>query len=126
MLAVVKAVFKDMQSVEGFEMLIGKKVQQIEPHHNIIVDEVSDGRINQQTLWASASNEGLIQKLKSLDGYKQVDLLVNINFYEGKPSKIVVLDLLDDENQTKVIEQLFKMQEEKQKAEREMKKQGQE
>lgn len=126
MLAVVKAVFKDMQFVEGYEKLIGKKVQQIEPHHNITVDEVSDGRINQQTLWASASNEGLIQKLKSLDLYKQVDLLVNINFYEGKPSKIVVLDLLDDENQTKVIEQLFKMQEEKQKAERKMKKQRQE
>ena len=126
MLAVVKAVFKEMQPVEGYEILIGKKVQQIEAHYNVTVDEVSNGRINQQTLWASATNEGLIQKLKSLDLYKQVDLLVNINFYEGKPSKIVVLDLLDDESQTKVIEQLFKTQEEKQKAEREMKKQGQE
>ena len=126
MLAVVGAVFKEMQFVEGYEMLIGKKVQQIEPHHNITVDEVSNGRINQQTLWASAANEGLIQKLKSLDMYKQVKLLANINFYEGKPNKIVVLDLLDDESQTEVIEQLFKMQEEKQKVEREMKKQGQE
>lgn len=126
MLAVAGAVFKELQAVEGYEMLIGKKVQQIEPHYNVTVDEVSNGRINQQTLWASATNEDLIQKLKCLDMYKQVKLLVNINFYEGKPNKIVVLDLLDDESQTNVIEQLFKAQEEKQKAEREMKKQGQE
>lgn len=126
MLAVAGAVFKELQAVEGYEMLIGKKVQQIEPHYNVTVDEVSNGRINQQTLWASATNEDLIQKLKCLDMYKQVKLLVNINFYEGKPNKIVVLDLLDDESQTIVIEQLFKAQEEKQKAEREMKKQGQE
>lgn len=126
MLAVAGAVYKELQAVEGYEMLIGKKVQQIEPHYNVTVDEVSNGRINQQTLWASATNEDLIQKLKCLDMYKQVKLLVNINFYEGKPNKIVVLDLLDDESQTNVIEQLFKAQEEKQKAEREMKKQGQE
>lgn len=126
MLAVAGAVFKELQAVEGYEMLIGKKVQQIEPHYNVTVDEVSNGRINQQTLWASATNEDFIQKLKCLDMYKQVKLLVNINFYEGKPNKIVVLDLLDDESQTNVIEQLFKAQEEKQKAEREMKKQGQE
>lgn len=126
MLAVAGAVFKELQAVEGYEMLIGKKVQQIDPHYNVTVDEVSNGRINQQTLWASATNEDLIQKLKCLDMYKQVKLLVNINFYEGKPNKIVVLDLLDDESQTIVIEQLFKAQEEKQKAEREMKKQGQE
>lgn len=108
MQAVVKAVFKDKQYVEQREILISKKVQTIEEHYNIIVDEVSDSRINQQTLLAKASNKELIEKLENLTMYQQVKLVVNVNFYEGKPSKIVVLDILEDDNELKTMEQIFK------------------
>ena len=58
--------------------------------------------------------------------YQQVKFIVNINFYEGKPSKIVVLDILDDDNAIKTVENVFKIQEQKLQEERERKKQGQE
>lgn len=107
MLAVAEAVFKGKQHVEGYEKLIGKKVQQVEEHYNIIVDEFSEERINQQTLWAKADNEGLINKLEGLVMYQQVKFLVNVSFYEGKPSKITVLDLLN-ETEAQTIEAIFK------------------
>lgn len=113
MQGIVKAVFKDKQYVEQREILISKKVQTIEEHYNIIVDEISDSRINQQTLWAKASNKELIEKLENLTMYQQVKLVVNVNFYEGKPSKIVVLDLLD-ETEAQTIEAIFKRVEQKQ------------
>ena len=107
MQAVVQAIFKDMQHVEKREILINKKVQTIAEHHNIIIDEVSEGRINQQTLWAGAENTELLKKLENLTMYKQVKLVVNVNFYEGKPNKIVVLDLLQDDSEVKTMEQIF-------------------
>ena len=75
MLAVVKAIFKEHQFVEGYEKLINKKVQQIETHYNIVIDEISDGRINQQTIWASAKNKNLIEKLENLCMYQQVKFM---------------------------------------------------
>lgn len=110
MLAVAEAIFKGKQHVEGYEKRIGKKVQAIEEHYNIIVDEFSEGRINQQTLWAKADNEGLINKLEGLVMYQQVKFLANVSFYEGKPSKITVLDLLN-ETEAQTIEAIFKQQE---------------
>ena len=107
MQAVVQAIFNDMQHVEKREILINKKVQTIAEHHNIIIDEVSEGRINQQTLWAGAENTELLKKLENLTMYKQVKLVVNVNFYEGKPNKIVVLDLLQDDSEVKTMEQIF-------------------
>lgn len=123
MLAVAKAIYKEKQHVEGYEKLIGKKVQQIEEHYNIIVDEVSDNRINQQTLWAKADNEKLIEKLENLTMYQQVKFVVNVNFYEGKPSKIVVLDIINDETEVEIIENIFKRVEQKQQEERQKKEQ---
>ena len=123
MLAVIKAIFKAKQFVEGYEKLINKKVQEIETHYNIVVDEISDERINQQTIWASAKNKNLIEKLENLCMYQQVKFIVNINFYEGKPSKIVVLDILDDDNAIKTVENVFKIQEQKLQKEREKEKQ---
>lgn len=114
MQGIVKAVFKDKQYVEQREILISKKVQTIEEHYNIIVDEVSDSRINQQTLWAKASNKELIEKLENLTMYQQVKLVVNVNFYEGKPSKIVVLDILTNETEVATIEAIFKRMEQEQ------------
>lgn len=107
MQAVVQAIFKDMQHVEKREILINKKVQTIAEHHNIIIDEVSEGRINQQTLWADAENTELLKKLANLNMYQQVKFVVNVNFYDGKPSKIIVLDLLQDDSEVKTMEQIF-------------------
>lgn len=108
MQGIVKAIYKAQQHIEEREILIGKKVQHIEEHYNIIVDEVSDGRISQQNLWASANNETLLKKLENIEMYQQVKFVVNVNFYEGKPSKIVVLDILDDDSEVQTIEEIFK------------------
>ncbi len=107
MIAIAKAIYKAMQHIEGYEKLIGKKVQTIEEHYNIIVDEVTDGRINQQTLCAKADNEELLKKLEGLEMYQQVKFLVNVSFFEGRPSKITVLDLLN-ETEAPTIEAIFK------------------
>lgn len=123
MQGIVKAVFKDKQHVEERKILIGKKVQEIEEHYNIIVDEVSDSRINQQTLWAKADNKELIEKLENLTMYQQVKLVVNVNFYEGKPSKIVVLDIINDETEVATIEAIFKRVEQEQQEARQKKEQ---
>lgn len=111
--AIAKAVYKGKKRVEGYEKTIGKKVQQVDEHYNIIVDEVSDGRVNQQTLWAKADNKELINKLEGLAMYQQVDFIVNVNFYEGKPSKIAVINLLN-ETETQTVESIFKQQEQQQ------------
>jgi len=123
MQAVVQAIFKDMQHVEKREILINKKVQTIAEHHNIIIDEVSEGRINQQTLWAGAENTELLKKLENLTMYKQVKLVVNVNFYEGKPNKIVVLDLLQDDSEVKTMEQIFERVDQQQQEMRQKKEQ---
>lgn len=123
MLSITKVTYKGKQYVEGYKKLIGKKVQEIEEHYNIIVDEVSDGRINQQTLWASATNENLLKKLENIEMYKQVKFVVNVNFYEGKASKIVVLDLLDDDEEVATIEAIFKRVEQEQQEARKKKEQ---
>lgn len=114
MQAVVKAIFKDLQHLEEREIIINRKTQTIPEHFNLIIDEVSEGRINQQTLWAGAENTELLKKLENLTMYKQVKLVVNVNFYEGKPNKIVVLDLLEDDSELKTMEQIFKRVEQKQ------------
>ncbi len=123
MLSIAKVIYKEKQYVEEREILIGKKVQQVEEHYNLIVDEVSDNRINQQTLWAKADNKELIEKLENLTMYQQVKLVVNVNFYEGKPSKIVVLDILTDETEAQTIEATFKRVEQEQQEARKKKEQ---
>ncbi len=122
MLSISKVIYKEKQYVEGYKKLIGKKVQEIEEHYNIIVDEVSEGRINQQSLWAKADNEELIEKLENLTMYQQVKFLVNVSFYEGRPSKVTVLDFLN-ETETQTIEAIFKRVEQKQQEERQKKEQ---
>ena len=123
MLSIAKVIYKEKQYVEEREILIGKKVQQVEEHYNLIVDEVSDNRINQQTLLAKADNKELIEKLENLTMYQQVKLVVNVNFYEGKPSKIVVLDILTDETEAQTIEATFKRVEQEQQEARKKKEQ---
>lgn len=123
MLSIAKAIYKEKQHVEEREILIGKKVQQVEEHYNLIVDEISDSRINQQTLWAKADNKELIEKLENLTMYQQVKLVVNVNFYEGKPSKIVVLDIINDETEVATIEAIFKRVEQEQQEARQKKEQ---
>ncbi len=114
MKAIVTVVFKAKQYVEGYVKVINKKQQAIDEHYNVIVDEVSDGRINQQTLWAGTDNEKLLKKLDSISMYQQVKLAVNVNFFEGKPSKIIVLDVLTDDSEVKAVDEIFKRIEQEQ------------
>lgn len=123
MLSIAKVIYKEKQYVEEREILIGKKVQIIEEHYNIIIDEVSDSRINQQTLWAKADNKKLVEKLENLTMYQQVKLVVNVNFYEGKPSKVVVLDIINDETEVVTVENIFKRVEQEQQEARQKKEQ---
>ena len=123
MLGSAKVIYKEKQYVEEREILIGKKVQQVEEHYNLIVDEVSDNRINQQTLWAKADNKELIEKLENLTMYQQVKLVINVNFYEGKPSKVVVLDIINDETEVATVENVFKRVEQEQQEARQKKEQ---
>lgn len=123
MLSIAKVIYKEKQYVEEREILIGKKVQHIEEHYNIIVDEVSDSRINQQTLWAKADNKKLVEKLENLTMYQQVKLVINVNFYEGKPSKVVVLDIINDETEVATVENVFKRVEQEQQEARQKKEQ---
>ena len=55
--------------------------------------------------------------------YKQVKLVVNVNFYEGKPNKIVVLDLLQDDSEVKTMEQIFERVDQQQQEMRQKKEQ---
>lgn len=123
MQAVVQAIFKDMQHVEERETLVNKKVQKIAEHHNIIIDEISDGRINQQTLWAGVENTELLKKLENLTMYQQVKFVVNVNFYDGKPSKVIVLDLLEDDSEVQTVNEIFKRVDQQQQEMRQKKEQ---
>lgn len=123
MQAVVKAIFKDLQHVEERETLINKKPQIIPEHFNIIIDEISDGRINQQTLWAGVENQELLKKLENLNMYQQVKFVVNINFFDGKPSKIIVLDLLEDDSEVQTVNEIFERVDQQQQEQRKKKEQ---
>lgn len=123
MQAVVKAIFKDLQHVEERETIINKKTQIIPEHFNIIIDEVSDGRINQQTLWAGAENQELLKKLENLTMYQQVKFVVNVNFYDGKPSKVIVLDLLEDDSEVETVNEIFERVDQQQQEQRQKKEQ---
>lgn len=123
MQAVVKSIFKDLQHVEERETLINKKPQIIPEHFNIIIDEISDGRINQQTLWAGVENQELLKKLENLNMYQQVKFVVNINFFDGKPSKIIVLDLLEDDSEVQTVNEIFERVDQQQQEQRKKKEQ---
>lgn len=108
MLAVVGAVFKVIQHVEGYTFESNKKTIEVPEHYKIKVDEVyPNGTINQQTIVAYAENENLINKLKVLNPYQQVKFLVDIIFYQGQTNKVVVLDVIDSETEQEVISNIF-------------------
>lgn len=123
MQAVVKAIFKDLQHVEERATIINKKTQIIPEHFNIIIDEVSDGRINQQNLWSGVDNKELLKKLENLTMYQQVKFVVNINFFDGKPSKVIVLDLLEDDNEVQTVNEIFERVDQQQQEQRQKKEQ---
>ena len=47
-------------------------------------------------MWIDADNDELLVKIKNLTMYQQIQAIVNITFFEGKPCKIVCLDILDN------------------------------
>lgn len=96
MICLAKMVYKDCIYVEGYKYIKNRKEQYVKEHYEIVVDECSNGRINQQKMWIDADNDELLVKIKNLTMYQQIQAIVNITFFEGKPCKIVCLDILDN------------------------------
>ncbi len=109
MLGIVKAIYKSNEFVEGYTFESKKQTVKVKDHYRIKIDEVnSEGVINQQTVIAYAENVTLVNKLQKLCMYQQVNFVVDITYYKGQPSKVVVLDVIDSEAEQEVVTNIFK------------------
>lgn len=109
MLGIVTAIFKSQEFVEGHTFESNKQTIVVKDQFKIKIDEIGrDGSINQQVIIAYAEDEGLINKLKNLEMYKQVYFVVDISYYRGQLSKIVVLDVIDNETEIETVGNIFK------------------
>jgi hypothetical protein len=108
MIAVAKAIYKDIKYVEAYTLIVDKKNVEIKAHYDLLVDEVSNNRVNQQKLYIDANNEQLVKKLDNITMYKEIYLIVNFEYYKMKLSKARVLDIVTDDNEKNVISDIFK------------------
>ena len=76
-----KMVYKDCIFVEGYKYIKNRKEQYVKEHYELIVDECSYGRINQQKMYIDADNDELLGKIKNLTMYQQIQAIVNNKLY---------------------------------------------
>lgn len=107
MLAVAKVIYKERFLVEGFTKLVKRKEVFVKEHFDLVVDEISEGRTSQQTIWVNADNVELVSKLDNLSKYEEIYIIVNIDFFEGRPNQIVCLDIMTDEADKKNINNIL-------------------
>lgn len=107
MVSIADTIYKEKTLVEAYEYTFNKKTRVMEEHFEVIVDEKTEGRTNQQKFWLDAEKTAVAEKLDNLDRYSEVALIINVDFYEGKPSKIRILDVITDETEKQQLKDIY-------------------
>ncbi len=108
MIAIAKAIYKSKEFIEGYTFESNKRTVVVKEQYKLKIDEIdSNGAINQQTIVAYADNEALMHKLENLIAYQQVNFVVDISYYRGTLSKIIVLDVIDSKVEQEEVANIF-------------------
>lgn len=108
MIAISKAVYKEVKHVDGYMLTVDKKDIEVKEHYDLIVDESSNNRVNQQKLFIDANNQQLVAKLDNLARYSEIYLIVDFEYYKTKLAKARVIDIVTDATEKQVISEIFK------------------
>jgi hypothetical protein len=108
MIAIAKAIYKEIKYAEAYTLIVEKQNVEIKAHYDLLVDEVSKNRVNQQKLYIDANNEQLVKKLDDITMYTEIYLIIDFEYYKTKLSKARVLDIVTADNEKNAISDIFK------------------
>lgn len=109
MVGMIQAIFKSKEHIEGYTFESNKQIIEVKDQYKVKIDEISsNGIINQQTITAYSENVDLIEKLNNLEMYQKAIFIVDIIYYRGQPSKVVIVDVVDVDNEKEAISNIFK------------------
>ena len=99
-----KILFKSLKHIEADTIQEGKKTITVPEHYRLTCDDESS---EQQILRIDPENGALLEKLKGIKVYSKLIVVEEVYFYNNKPSKIEVIDIVDEASEIEAVENII-------------------
>lgn len=104
MKAIQKILFKNLKHIEADTIKEGKKEITVPEYYKLTCDDESS---EQQVLRINSENENLLGKLKGIQVYSKLIIVTEVYFYNNKPSKVEVIDIVGEASEIQTVENII-------------------
>lgn len=99
-----KILFKNLKHIEADTINEGKKIITVPEHYRLTCDDEAS---EQQILRVDPDNETLVKKLQGIKGYSKLIVVAEVYFYNNKPSKVEVIDIVEKSSEIETVENII-------------------
>jgi hypothetical protein len=99
-----KILFKNLKHIDKGFFVEGKKQISVSEHYQLICD---DEKNEQQILRIEPNNEFVLERLQKLKPYTKLVIVTEVTFYNNKPSRLEVIDILEKAAEIETVENII-------------------